>query len=171
MASARAGEVRLWMNFPPERVWELLANLDRMGEWSPECYSVSWLDGASSPARVGARFKGRNRWGPVRWTMSCEVKTAEFAREISWSTVKRGRELVRWRYRFEPAGGGTEVIQSFEVIWLPPMARLFEDVIMVNRDCQRERAMRLTLERIEQAVERATEEQRLRMQGETAPAT
>ena len=53
MPSARSGEVRLHVNAPPEKVWELLADLDRMGEWSPECYQVSWLDGASSPAKVG----------------------------------------------------------------------------------------------------------------------
>lgn len=155
MASARTGEIHLKVQAPPEKVWELLANLDRMGEWSPECYSVSWLDGGSSPARVGRRFKGRNRWGPVRWSMTCEVKTAEPAREISWSTVQHGREVVRWRYRFEPAGDGTYVTESFEVVWLPPMARLFEDFIMVNRDRQRENAMRATLERIKQAVEGA----------------
>ena len=153
MASARSGEVHLHVDAPPERVWGLLADLDRMGEWSPECYSVSWLDGGASPPHVGARFKGRNRWGPVRWSMTCEVKTAEPGREISWSTVQRGRELVRWRYVFEPAGTGTDVTESFEVMWLPPMARLFEDVIMVNRDRQRESAMRATLERIKDAVE------------------
>lgn len=153
MASARSGEVRVKVDAPPERVWELLSNLNRMGEWSPECYAVSWLDGATSPAQIGARFKGRNRWGPVRWSMCCEIKTSEPAREISWSTVQRGRELVRWRYRFEPAEGGTEITESFQVMWLPPMARLFEDVIMLNRDRQREGAMRVTLERIKQAVE------------------
>lgn len=154
MVSARSGEVRLHVDAPPEKLWELLADLDRMGEWSPECYKVSWLEGARSPAQVGARFKGRNRWGPVRWSMTCEVKSAEPGREISWSTVQGGRELVRWCYQFEPlASGGTEVTESFEVKWLPPMARLFEDFIMVNRDRQREGAMRATLQRIKDAIE------------------
>ena len=125
-----------------------------MGEWSPECYEVSWLEGAVSPAQVGARFKGRNRWGPVRWSMTCEVKTADPDREISWSTVQRRRELVRWCYQFEPEpNGGTEVTESFEVKWLPPMARLFEDFIMINRDRQRESAMRTTLQRIKDTIE------------------
>jgi len=153
MASARFGEVRLHVDAPPDVVWSLLADLDRMGEWSPECYKVSWLDGASSPAQVGARFKGWNRWGPVRWSMTCEVKTAEPGREVSWSTVQGGRDVVGWRYLLEPAGAGTDVIESFHVAWLPSMARLFEDVIIVNRDRQREHAMRATLERIKSAVE------------------
>lgn len=153
MASARSGEVVLHIDAPPDRVWSLLADLDRMGEWSPECYRVSWLDGATSPAKAGTRFKGRNRWGPVRWSMTCRVDSAVPGREVSWSTVQRGRDLVRWRYHLAPAGNGTDVTESFEVISLPPMARLFEDVVMVNRDSQREEAMRATLRRIKEAVE------------------
>ena len=123
-----------------------------MGEWSPECYRVTWLDGASAPAKVGNRFKGHNRWGPVRWLMICEVKTADPGREISWSTVKGDRDVVTWRYRFEPEGAGTKVVESFEVHSLPLLARFFEDVVMVNRDTHREAAMGATLERINAAV-------------------
>ena len=153
MASARQGKVSVHVDAPPERVWSVVADLDRMGEWSPECYRVSWLDGASSPARPGSRFKGRNRWGPVRWSMTCEVRTADPGREVSWSTLHGDREVVRWTYRFEPDGSGTQMTESFDVSWLPPSARFFEDVLMVNRDRQREAAMRTTLERIKAAAE------------------
>lgn len=153
MASARSGEVRIHIDAPPERVWSLLADLDRMGEWSPECYRVEWLDGAKSPALAGTRFKGWNRYGPMRWSMTSEVKTAEPGRELAWSTVARGRELVRWSYRFLPADGGTDVAESFEVFWLPFTARLAEDVLMRDRDRRREEAMRATLERIKTLAE------------------
>jgi carbon monoxide dehydrogenase subunit G len=152
MTSARQGQVEIHTDVTPDAIWSLVANLDRMGEWSPECYRVIWLDGASAPARVGARFKGKNRWGPVRWSMTCEVKTAEPGREISWSTVQRGRDVVTWRYQFEPEGEGTRIVESFEVHSLPLSARLFEDVLMVNRDAHREAAMRATLERINAAA-------------------
>ncbi len=156
MASARQGQVEIHIDAPPETVWSTVADLDRMGEWSPECYRVTWLDGASGPAKVGARFKGKNRWGPVRWSMTCEVKTADPRREISWSTVKGSRDVVTWRYRFEPDGAGTKVVESFEVHWLPLSARLFEDLLMVHRDTGREAAMRATLERIKAAACRGT---------------
>ena len=39
---------------PPERIYALVADLPRMGEWSPECQQVEWLDGSSRPAE-GAR--------------------------------------------------------------------------------------------------------------------
>lgn len=153
MVSARSGTVTTRIKASADEVWALLSHLERMGEWSPECYRVTWLDGATSPAQPGARFKGHNRWGPVRWSMTCEVKTAEDGREISWSTVQGGKELVTWRYELVPDGEDTVVKESFEVHWLPPMARVFEDVLMVNRDRGREQAMQMTLERIRAAVE------------------
>jgi hypothetical protein len=133
----------------------LVADLERMGEWSPECYRVQWLDEATSPATPGARFQGWNRYDERRWSVICEVKTAEPGRELAWSTLEDGRELVRWRYLFEPAGGGTDLIESFEVVWLPPTAEYTEDVLMRDRDRRREEAMRTTLERIKDTAEAA----------------
>jgi uncharacterized protein YndB with AHSA1/START domain len=153
MATARHGEVSVHVSAPPNAVWPLLADLERMGEWSPECYRVTWLNGAQSPAVAGARFKGWNRYGWMRWSTTCEVKVAEPGRELAWSTIERGRELVRWSYRLEPADGGTDVTESFDVRWLPFMARLAEDVLMRNRDQRREGAMRATLQRIKDIAE------------------
>ncbi|MGE5287358.1 MAG: SRPBCC family protein [Micromonosporaceae bacterium] len=153
MRSARRGEVRAHIDAPPQKVWALLADLEQMGRWSPECYRVQWLEGASSPATPGARFQGWNRFGWMRWSMTCQVKTAEPGRELAFSTIQRERELVRWRYRLEPAGDGTDVIESFQVIWLPFTARLAEDVLMRDRDRRREDAMRATLNRIKDLAE------------------
>lgn len=66
-----------------------------------------------------------------------------------------GPQLVRWRYLFEPADGGTDVTESFEVVWLPPMASFVEEVLMRNRDRRREEAMRATLKRIKDIAEAA----------------
>ncbi len=153
MKTARLGEVRTHIDASPERVWELVSDLERMGEWSPECYRVEWLDGASSPAVPGARFRGWNRFGWMRWSVACEVKTAEPARELSFSTIDHGREMVRWCYRLEPTDKGTNLIESFEVVWLSFAGRLAEDFLMRNRDRRREEAMRATLERIKAVVE------------------
>ncbi|MGH3556364.1 SRPBCC family protein [Mycobacterium sp.] len=153
MTSARRGEVKLHMNASPEKIWEVLADLERMGDWSPECYRVRWLDGANSPAEKGARFKGRNRWRWMRWSMTCRVTTADPGRELSWATVRRGKEIVRWTYRLEPANGGTGVTESFEARRWPLDVRLAEDFIMRNRNEQRAQAMAATLEHIRAVVE------------------
>ncbi|HVT21210.1 MAG TPA: SRPBCC family protein [Mycobacteriales bacterium] len=155
MASARTGAERIHVNAPPQTVWDLLSDVERMGEWSPECYRVAWLDGASPPAKPGARFKGSNKWGPVRWSMTCEVKTADPGREISWTTIQGERELVTWTYRLEPNDGGTDVVESFDVHWLPLGPRIFEDYLMVNRDKHRSAGMAATLQRIKAAAEAA----------------
>jgi uncharacterized protein YndB with AHSA1/START domain len=153
MASARSGEARIHVDASPDALWHLLSDVERMGEWSPECYRVAWLDGASAPAQPGARFKGSNKWGPVRWSMTCEVKSAVPGRELSWTTVQGDRELVTWTYRFEPAGSGTDIVESFDVHWLPLGPRIFEDYLMVNRDKHRSAAMAATLQRIKAAAE------------------
>ena len=57
--------------------------------------------------------------------------------------------------RLEPAEGGTNLTESFEVRWLPPTAVLAEDFLMRDRDRRRDEAMRATLGRIKAAVESA----------------
>ncbi len=101
----------------PEAVWALLADVTRTGEWSPECRGGRWLDGATT-AVVGARFRGVNRWGLVRWTRVCEVVTAQPGRELSWRTVpsRLTPDSTLWRFRLEPVDGGTRVVQSYEVL-------------------------------------------------------
>ncbi len=155
MTSARRGEISTHIRAAPDEVWALLADLERMGEWSPECYKVKWLDQARSPATVGARFKGRNKYGWLRWTTTCEIKVADPGRELTFSTVKRQREIVRWSYRLEPASDGTDVTESFEAMSWPLDVRFFEDVLMRDRDRRREAAMRATLDRIRAIAERS----------------
>lgn len=157
MTSARQGEARIHIDAPPAAVWATLADVERMGDWSPECYRVKWLDGASAPATTGARFKGHNKSGLLRWSMTCEVKVAEPGRELSWSTVKGRQEVVVWRYRLAPSNGGTDVTESFEALRWPLSVRVFEDVVMRDRDRKRDHAMRTTLERIKAVIEAETE--------------
>ena len=42
---------------PPDVVWRLVADITRMGEWSPECWKAEWEGDATGPA-VGAHFHG-----------------------------------------------------------------------------------------------------------------
>jgi hypothetical protein len=58
MASARAGELRIHIDEPPDKTWVLLANLERMGGWSPERHRVERLDGASPQQRGGLTSRG-----------------------------------------------------------------------------------------------------------------
>jgi uncharacterized protein YndB with AHSA1/START domain len=105
------GEAHIQINAPAERVYELVSDVTRMGDWSPEATGGEWLDGATGPA-VGARFRGSNRRGWMRWATKPKVATAEPGREFAFDTG-----TTVWRYRMTPAaGGGCEVTESFESI-------------------------------------------------------
>ncbi|MEY2406750.1 MAG: Polyketide cyclase / dehydrase and lipid transport, partial [Acidimicrobiaceae bacterium] len=40
-------EARVHIDADPEVVYGLVADVTRMGEWSPETVSAAWLDGAT----------------------------------------------------------------------------------------------------------------------------
>src|SRR6185437_16567848 len=106
---------------PAEHIYALVADLSRMGEWSPECRQVEWLDGATGAAE-GARFVGHNQGGPrglMKWSRHGRVVTADPGREFAFVTEEGGREGTEWRYRLEPADGGVRVTESYVVSWIP----------------------------------------------------
>ena len=50
--------VRILIDAPPERVWDLVSQIGLMAELSPELQEVAWLDEGTGPA-AGRRFTGR----------------------------------------------------------------------------------------------------------------
>lgn len=143
-------EAQIQIQAPPERVWGMVSDVTRMGEWSPENQGGEWLDEATGPA-VGARFRGRNKQGPMGWSTVCTVTAAEPGREFAFTTF--APYGTTWRYRFEPAAGGTRVTESYE---LPrnPLGRLLADVTsLIGRRTQMEDGMQQTLERLKTAAE------------------
>jgi hypothetical protein len=146
------GERTIEITASPERIYALLSDLTRMGDFSPECHRVEWLDGARGAA-PGARFVGHNRSGPLRWSRRGTVVTADPGAELSFSTEEGGREGTVWRYRLTPAAGATSVTESFEVQWIPWWMRVVDVVTMRHR--QLDRAMLHTLERLKSVAEGA----------------
>ena len=148
---ADRGQERIHIDAPPERVYALISDVTRMGEWSPETYECEWVDGATGPA-VGARFKGKNRQGIMKWSTTPEVVVADPGREFTFVTKMGSKEQTRWRYVMEPAaGGGTEVTESWEALSNPLPLRVFAKVF--NRDAKLAEGMRTTLQRLKAAAE------------------
>ncbi len=140
---------------PAERIYALVADLPRMGEWSPECRRVEWLDDAPGPVE-GARFIGHNQGGPhglMKWSRRGRVVTADPGREFAFVTEEGGREGTEWRYRFEKVDGGTRVTESYAVSWIPAWARLLD--VPTNRAAELRRALRDTLAHVQRAAESA----------------
>ena len=61
---------------PAEQVWTMVADLTRMGEWSPENQGGTWLKGADGPA-PGVKFRGVNRNGTKTWKAVATIVDAE----------------------------------------------------------------------------------------------
>jgi hypothetical protein len=99
---------------PAEVVYDLVANLPRMGEWSPECTRVAWRGDATGSA-VGARFRGWNRVGPVRWFTEGTIVEAERGRALVFDVALLRFPIARWAYRFEPdaIGKGCTVTEEW----------------------------------------------------------
>jgi hypothetical protein len=149
--------VELVVNATAERIYDLVANMPRMGEWSPECRQVEWEGGASAPVE-GARFVGHNRGGPrklMRWSRHGRILDADRGRQFAFVTEEGGRESTIWRYRFEPVEGGTRVTESYEVKQIPAWARIVD--VPTNRHREMLEGMRHTLARLKIAAEADTE--------------
>ena len=125
---------------------------------APSRAQVEWVDGASGPA-VDARFVGHNRGGPfnlMRWSRGGHVLVADRGREFAFATEEGGREGTVWRYRFEPAGDGTRVTESYRVDWIPRWARIVD--VPTNRAKELREGMRHTLAQLKTAAEAVTAE-------------
>lgn len=134
---------------PPDEVWAMLADVTRMGEWSPECYRCQWLDGATGP-RPGARFKGWNRYGPLRWATTSTVEESVRGEVFSFVTKD---SAATWTYRLSPApGGGTHLTETRSDGDKPLLARIFFRIVPGRADRQRD-GMAATLRRLKAAAE------------------
>jgi uncharacterized protein YndB with AHSA1/START domain len=141
------------MNAPPEKVWELLSDVTRIGHYSPETFEAEWLDGATGPA-VGARFRGhvkRNGKGPTYWT-TCTVLASDPGREFAFGVGNSAKPVNTWRYQLEPAADGTDVTESFQLADTAPV-RVYWTLLGRARGKTNREGMRTTLERIKADVE------------------
>jgi uncharacterized protein YndB with AHSA1/START domain len=138
---------------PAERIYALVADMPRMGEWSPECQRVEWLEGSTGPAE-GAKFIGHNQGGPrglLKWSRRGRVLIAEPGRDFVFTTEEGGKEGVVWRYGFEPVEGGTRVTESYEVRTIPTWARIVD--VPTNRVRELREGLQHTLEQLKSAAE------------------
>ncbi len=149
------GSVSVQMAASPEVVWDLVSDVTRIGEFSPETFEAVWLRDATGPA-VGARFKGhvkRNGVGPTYWTV-CEVTQCVPQERFEFVVLVSGKPTNRWGYSLAAKDGGTEVTESFS---LAPSAlsKVYWALAGWHRSGVNERGMRQTLERIKAIAEKS----------------
>ena len=102
----------------PELVWDLVADVTRVHEWSPECNRAAWLGEPGRP-QPGARFTGHNRLpNGFEYKVTCVVTEADRPRAFAWAVLDDSGDPARpsssWQYRIDPLpGGGSRVRQRF----------------------------------------------------------
>ena len=104
----------------PKDLYDMIADVTRMGDWSPICKACWWDEGCGP--EVGSWFTGRNELPERTWETRSEVVVADPAREFAFVV---GGKLVRWGYTFAPVEGGTQVTESWE--FLPDGIAMFQE--------------------------------------------
>jgi hypothetical protein len=146
-------EVRRVMAGDPEKVYELIADVTRMGEWSPESAGGEWLTG--EPGTVGSTFRGDNRRPWMKWSTFCTVIVAEPGRRFAFAVKAAGRPVSTWEYEITPRTGGCHVSErAFDQRGL--LYRLMSLVSsgLRGRYVRNRKTMEQTLEALARAVER-----------------
>lgn len=107
-----------------------VADITRMGEWSPQC-KACWWDEGDGP-RIGAWFTGRNETPGRTWETRSEVVAAEPGREFAFVV---GGSWVRWGYLFEALSDDrTLLTETWE--FLPEGIARFHDLFGDDAEAQ-----------------------------------
>jgi uncharacterized protein YndB with AHSA1/START domain len=138
---------------PAEKVWAMVYDITRMGEWSPENDGGTWLGGATG-ALAGAKFRATNRVGKRKWKTLATVVDADPSRRFSFRVTTMGLKVAEWSYTFEPTAAGCRVTESWidqRAGFFKPVARLVTGV--ADRATHNRAGMEQTLERLKSAAE------------------
>jgi Polyketide cyclase / dehydrase and lipid transport len=143
----------------PEALYDVIADVPRMSELSPEVVSCEWVDNATGPA-VGVHFRAKNHSGRgPDWYNTPVITVAERGREFAFSRTEKGAGTIVWRYVFSPEGTGTRVTESYEVTKPVTMFGWFIiGVLYGNKDRRGDlhRGMSQTLQRLAALLEKST---------------
>lgn len=154
LLSPMTAEVSLDVDATPAACWDLVSDVTRIGEFSPETFEAEWTRGSTGPEK-GATFRGhvkRNGVGPVYWA-PCKVTACETERLFEF-TVMAGGRVNNWGYRLEPLDGGTRTrITEYFRLENTPVLRVYWLLLGRVRAKTNTSGMRTTLERMQAVLE------------------
>jgi hypothetical protein len=113
-----AGGAQVLVTAAPDVVYAAVADLSRMGEWSPVNLGGEWV-GPVPRAAVGATFVGRNRDAEGEWETLVTVIEAEPCASFAFRVAPPGEEGTTWRFTFAARRQGTLLTETFEWTWTP----------------------------------------------------
>jgi hypothetical protein len=134
-------------------LYDLVSDLPRMGEWSPENTGGKWVNGTEG-AVVGARFKGSNKSGWLRWSTDVVVTVACPGEQFAFDVTLGPFKIANWTYRFQQDGGKTLVIETWTDHRLPVVGTIGSLLIGIrDRPGLNRKNMEATLGKLAAAVE------------------
>lgn len=137
----------------PEAVYAAIADVTRMGEWSPECYACEWHAGVDGPS-VGATFDGHNRNGDHEWTTQGSVIEATPGRAFAFECSMFDFHYSTWGYRIEATPAGSLVTEWSEDLRPESVLEPSKQISGVDdREARNRETMSATLARLAAAVE------------------
>ena len=137
---------------PPEVVWEVLGDVRRMPELSPEL--VRMIPLKKGGLRQGQWYVGVNKRKAVLWPSRSVVAELDPGRTLAWDTKTSG---ARWIWELTPEGAGTKVVHRRPVPHrLTPLSDAFAKVFLggiTEHADELEEGMAQSVARLKQAVE------------------
>jgi uncharacterized protein YndB with AHSA1/START domain len=138
---------------PPAAVWDLVRDVTRMPEWSPQVASTRLRSGFDDVA-LGAEFTNLNQQGEMEWVTHGEVVRFEPERELAFRIQEN---WVVWSFRLESTDGGTRLTQRRDTPdGISDLSLELTDGFLGGQEVFTETlraGMRQTLERIRDAAE------------------
>jgi uncharacterized protein YndB with AHSA1/START domain len=99
----------------PERVWDLVSDINISARFSNELQGAEWVD--SDGPREGASFIGHNKrtdvnreWDTTSWVVACDPPLV-----FAWNVNDRDEPSAQWRFELEKIPGGTRLRQRLVI--------------------------------------------------------
>ena len=97
----------------PSTVWQMITDLPKMGDYSPENIGGHWINGATGPA-VNAKFRGTNQNGEKQWWTRVKVVACDEERRFTFDVrTPFGVRVSRWSYQITPTPTGCVLTEQW----------------------------------------------------------
>ncbi len=138
---------------PVAAVWDLVSDVRRVSEWSPQVTSTRLRAGFDA-CELGTQFTNRNKLGDLEWTTHAEIVRFEAEREIVFRVEEN---WALWSFTISDGDAGTVLTQRRETPdGISDLSHELTDGFMGGQDAFTETllaGMRETLEQIKAAAE------------------
>lgn len=145
------------INASADRVYDLVSDVSRMGEWSPEATGALR---AGKQLEAGDTFVGLNKFALARWWTNCTVLVADRGERFEFDVDFGPMPVSRWTYDFVPQpDGSTEVAETWvdrrEGLLALPIRLVGQMLIPGDRAVHNRANIQVTLKRLKAHAEGA----------------